>query len=263
MKSKTKNWIVYSFQLLFFVTLTFIIIFIEFVWLFEGLIPLDYRPTTRTAAPPVQEIVFSIFFVTLMVLNLGMASFSLYTFIFILHIFDANPANTAPMCPLAIDCAMINFLLYHYSLHNERYFNYLAQSIPFSIYFYVPSLIYQIPEIFMAIALFTIFMNLQFGIEGIYKSRVLKTNKLTDFTHILLLLNGVLPLFIIIAYTNFQTITLVGFILSMIIAHFLIGLINFFLRKKKMRYPIEAIALWRFGKIIYKKDREEINNEKN
>jgi len=30
-----------------------------------------------------------------------------------------------------------------------------------------------------------------------------------------------------------------------------------------MRYPIEAIALWRYGKIIYKKDREEINNEKN
>ena len=135
MKSKTKNWIVYSFQLLFFITLTVIIIFIEFVWLFEDFIPLDFHPPTRTAPPSVQEVVFSIVFVTLMVLNLGVASFSMYTFIFILHIFDSNPANTAPMCAIAVDSALINFLLCHFSLYKERYFTFLAQYIPFSIYF--------------------------------------------------------------------------------------------------------------------------------
>ena len=128
MKAKIKNWFVYGFQLIFFIALTLIIIFIELIWLFEAFIPLDSRPATRTAEPSPQEVIFSILFVTLMILNLGLASFSLYTFIFILHVFDANPANTAPMCPLAIDCAMMNFLLYHFSLYKERYFIFLAQN---------------------------------------------------------------------------------------------------------------------------------------
>lgn len=58
-------------------------------------------------------------------------------------------------------------------------------------------------------------------------------------------------------YANILTITLLGFILSLIIGLLLIGLFSFILRKKKLRYPIEAIALWRHGKVITKKGKEK------
>lgn len=262
MNAKTKNWIVYGFQLQFFVALTIITIFVEFLWLFEGLIHqnLSYsNPPSRTAAPSVQEVGFSISLVTFMILNLGIACISLYGFIFILNVLDSNPAKTAPVCALAIDCALINLFLYHFSLYKERYFNYIAPFFPFSIYFHIPSLISQISEILMIIAFFTIFLNLQFGIEGIYKSHILKTNKLTDFIHILLIINGVLPILVIYIYIemNILAINLIGIIFSVIVALFLIGFFNFVLRKNKIRYPIEAIAIWRHGKVITKKGKEK------
>ena len=260
MNTKTKNWIVYGFQLQFFIILTIITIFIEFVWLFEAFIPLnlsDSHRNTRTTVPSVQEVIFSISFVTFMVFNLGMASISLYAFIFILRVLDSNPAKTAPMCALAIDCSLINLFLYHYTLYKERYFAYIAPYFPFSIYFHIPSLISQISEILMIIAFFTIFLNLQFGIEGIYKSHKLKTNKLTDLIHIILITNGILAILSIYLYTIILTINLIRIIISLIFALFLIGFFIFILRKIKIRYPIEAISIWKHGRIITKKEMEE------
>ncbi|MFX1394535.1 MAG: hypothetical protein ACFFAH_13295 [Promethearchaeota archaeon] len=262
MNSRKKNWIVYSIQLQFFVALTIITIFIEFVWLFEEIFFINLinsHPNTRTAIPSIEEFSISISFIIYMVLNLGVASFSLYAFIFILHVLDSNPAKTAPVCALATDCALINLFLYHFFIYKDRYFIYLAPHFPFSIYFYVPYIISQISEIFMIIAFFTIFLNLQFGIEGIYKSRILKTNNLTDFIHILMMINGVLPILFLLIYTNIFTINPISIIFSVIIAIFLIGLFNFILWKKNMRYPIEAISIWRHGKVITKKEKEELN----
>lgn len=256
MNSKKKNWIIYSIQLQFFVALTIITIFIEFVWLFEDIFFINLikaHPTTKTTIPSPEEIIISISFIIFLVLNLSVASFSLYAFIFILHVLDSNPAKTAPVCALAIDSALINLFLYHFFIYKDRYFIYLAPYFPFSVYFYVPYLISQILEIYIIVAFFTIFLNLQFGIEGIYKSRIVKTNKLTDFVHVLMMINGILPILFLLIYTNIFTINPISIIFSVIIAIFLIGLFNYILRKKNMKYPIEAIAIWRQGKVFNKK----------
>jgi hypothetical protein len=56
---------------------------------------------------------------------------------------------------------------------------------------------------------------------------------------------------------NILAINLIGIIFSVIVALFLIGFFNFVLRKNKIRYPIEAIAIWRHGKVITKKGKEK------
>jgi len=258
MNPKTKNWIVYCFQILFFLMLTIITVFIEFIWLFEAIMPLnlfDSNRNIRTPVPSVLEVFFSITFSIFMVFNLGIATFSLYAFIFILHVLDTNPAKTAPICAFAIDCSLINIFLNHFTIYKERYFAYIAPFFPFSIYFHIPSLISQISEILMIVAFFTIFLNLQFGIEGIYKSHKLKTNKLTDLIHIILITNGILAIISIYLYTIILTINLIRIIISLIFSLFLIGIFNFILRKNKIRYPIEAISIWRHGRIITKKEK--------
>ena len=258
MNPNTKNWIVYGFQILFFLMLTIITVFIEFIWLFEAIMPLnlfDSNRNIRTPVPSVLEVFFSITFSIFMVFNLGIATFSLYAFIFILHVLDTNPAKTAPICAFAIDCSLINIFLNHFTIYKERYFAYIAPFFPFSIYFHIPSLISQISEILMIVAFFTIFLNLQFGIEGIYKSHKLKTNKLTDLIHIILITNGILAIISIYLYTIILTINLIRIIISLIFSLFLIGIFNFILRKNKIRYPIEAISIWRHGRIITKKEK--------
>ncbi|HEY0090286.1 MAG TPA: hypothetical protein VGB37_15665, partial [Candidatus Lokiarchaeia archaeon] len=200
-----------------------------------------------------------------MILNLTIASFSLYTFIFVLHVLDSNPAKTAPVCTLAIDCSLINLYLFHFSIYKSRYLTYLTPNFILSIFYHIPNLISQISEILMVVGFFTIFINFQFGTEGIYKSRIIKTNLITDSVHILLILNGVFTIFFIYIYfyANILTINLLGFILSLIIGFLLISLFNYILRKKKFKYPIEAIAIWRHGKVITKKGKEKTYKVKN
>jgi hypothetical protein len=192
-------------------------------------------------------------------LNLTVATFSLYTFIFVLQILNTNPAKTAPVCALAIDCSLLNLYLFHFFIYKNRYFTYFFPNLILSIYYNIPNLIFQSSEIIMIIAFFTIFINFRFGIEGIYKSRILKTNFITDFIHTLLILNGVFPILLvyIYIYANILEISLLGFFLSLIIGILLIGLFNYILRKKKIRYPIEAIAIWRHGKVVTKKGKEK------
>ncbi len=265
MNPKTKNWIVYGFQILFFFMLTIITVFIEFIWLFEAIIPLnlfDSNRNIRTPVPSVDEVIFSISFAIFIVFNLGIATFSLYSFIFILHVLDTNPAKTAPICAFAIDCSLVNLFLNHFTIYKERYFAYIAPFFPFSIYFHIPSLISQISEILMILAFFTIFLNLQFGIEGIYKSRKLKTNKITDLIHIILITNGLLAIISIYLYTIILKINFIRIIISLIIALFLIGLFTFILRKNKIKYPIEAISIWRHGRVKLKKEYKEEKNTK-
>ena len=260
MKPTTKNWIVYVFQIQFFIMLTIITVFIQFIWLFEAIMPLnlfDSHKSIRTPIPSVNEVIFSLSFAIFMVFNLGMATFSLYAFIFILHVLDSNPAKTAPICAFAIDCSLVNLFLNHFTLYQGRYFAYIAPFFPFSIYFQIPSLLSQISEILMILAFFTIFLNLQFGIEGIYKSHKIKTNKLTDLIHIILITNGLLAIISIYLYIIILRINLIRIIISLIFALFLIGIFTFILRKNKIKYPIEAISIWRYGRVKLKKEYKE------
>lgn len=117
MNEKAKNWIVYSIHLQIFAALTIATIFIELIWIIEGYLKVDlfYFQTNKTITQPSpREIIYSIFFITFMVLTLTIASFSLYAFIFILHILNSNPAKTAPMCSLALYCSLINLFLFHF-----------------------------------------------------------------------------------------------------------------------------------------------------
>ena len=256
MKEKTKNWTVFGGHLIIFLFMTLMTIFIELIWLFEVIFNFDPYDLESYViiTPPSHEIFYSVIIIVYMVLNLTIASFSLYTFIFVLQILNTNPAKTAPMCALAIDCSLINLFLFHFSIYKNRYFTCFTPNLILSIYYHIPNLIFQSSEIIMLIVFFTIFINFRFGIEGIYKSRILKTNFITDFVHTLLILNGMFPILLIYIYiyANILTINLLGFVLSLIITFLLIGLFNFILRKKKLRYPIEAIAIWRHGKVTYK-----------
>jgi len=258
----SKNWIVFIFQLLFFTTLTFIIIFLEFLWIYEiYFYPLNFpfpRPPSRVTMPSIPEVIISILFVTLIVLNLSMTIFSIYAFIFILHVLDSNPAKTAPVCVVAIDFALINFFFYQLSIYKEQYSTYFIISFPLSIYFLIPNLISQISEILIIIAFFSIFVNLEFGIEGIMKRHIINSNKMTDFIHYILITNGILGISFAYMYMNILKIGIIGFIISVILAIVLIGLFNFVLRKLNLNnYPIEAISRWKYGKVLTKKDMDK------
>ncbi|GAH46921.1 unnamed protein product, partial [marine sediment metagenome] len=56
----------------------------------------------------------------------------------------------------------------------------------------IPSLISQISVILIVIAFFSIFINLQFGVEGIMKRHVINSNKMTNLIHYILIINGIL-----------------------------------------------------------------------
>ena len=262
MKEKTKNWIVYTIHLQIFATLTIATIFVELIWIIEGFLKVyryNFQANNTITQPSAREIGYSIFFITFMVMNLTIASFSLYAFIFILHILDSNPAKTAPMCAFALDFSLINLYLFHFSIYKYKYLTYFTPNFVSSVFYHIPNLIAQISEILIIIAIFTVFINFRFGIEGIYKSRIFETNKITDFIHSFLIINGIFTILLIYIYiyANILTINLLGFIFSLIIGFFLIGLFDFILRKKKLRYPIEAIALWRHGKVVTKNGREK------
>ena len=261
MNVKSKNWIVFCLQLQFFSILTFVIVFLEFVWLYEVIFyPLNFPfpvPPTNTTIPSSLQIFISIVFVSFVILNLSMAIFSIYAFIFILHVLDTNPAKTAPVCAIAIDFALINFFFYQHSLYKEHYSTYFITTFPLSAYFIVPNLISQISEIILIIAFFSIFINFEFGIEGIVKRHIINSNKVTDFIHYMLITNGVLGIFFIYPYIYILNINTIGFIVSVIFAFFFIGLFNFVLRKLNLKnYPIEALARWKYGSVLTKKDKE-------
>ncbi len=261
MNVKSKNWIVFCLQLQFFSTLTFVIIFLEFVWLYEVFFyPLKFPfpvPPTNTKIPSRLQIFLSILFVSFVILNLSMAIFSIYAFIFILHVLDTNPAKTAPVCAIAIDFALINFFFYQHSLYREHYSTYFITSFPLSVYFMIPNLISQISEIILIIAFFSIFINFEFGIEGIMKRHIINSNKMTDFIHYMLIVNGILGILFIYSYIYILNISILGLIVSLIFAVFLISLFNFVLRRLNLNnYPIEALARWKYGHVLTKKDKE-------
>jgi len=240
MNNKTKNWIVYYIHLQFFIPLTFITIFLEVLWLF------DVFNTPNSTHLPVQEVFFSLTFIIFMGFNIGMACFSMFSFIFVLHILDSNPLKTAPICPLAIDSALINIFLFHFSFYKERYFTYFT--FPLSIHNYFMNSISQILEILLIFAFLAIFINLLFGIEGLIKTRNMKTNRFTDIIHIILITNGIIAVLILYNYANILTISLTRFMFSLFITLFFTGFLKFILVKKKIRYPFEAFAIWQSRK---------------
>ena len=174
MNVKSKNWVIFLFQLLIFTALTFIIIFLEFLWIYEiYFYPLNFpfpQPPSQVAVPSMLEVIISILFVALIILNLSMAIFSMYAFIFILHVLDSNPAKTAPVCAVSIEVALISFFLYQLSIYKEQYIVYFV--IPFPLFLiFVP----QIYEILILISVFSIALNFEFGIEGIVKRHIINS----------------------------------------------------------------------------------------
>ncbi len=247
MNVKTKNWIFYGFQLQFFTILTVITIFIEIRWLFE-----------MSVIIALSSVIFSIFFISFMLLNLVIACFSMYAFVFILHVLDSNPIRTAPVCPIAIDLAIINLFFYYIFLYKKRYLAYFSQNFPISIFQNVLQYISHFSETIMTITFFTIFLNLQFGIEGIFKSRIIKSDKIADLIHVILIINGVIAFLLIYIYINILITNLLSIVVSLILAIILIGLFNFVLRKKKLKYPIEAMIIWRCGRKNSEKGKNKL-----
>ncbi len=208
--------------------------------------------------PSTPEVIISILFVALIILNLSMALFSMYAFIFVLHVLDSNPAKTMPVCAIAIDVALINFFFYQLYIYKQQFSIYFITPYPFSIYFLVPNLISQISEILIIITFFSIFINLQFGIQGIMKRHIVNSSKMTDFIHYILVTNGIIGISFVLVYINILKIGIIEFIISVILAIGLIGLFNFVLRKLSLNnYPIEAISRWKYGKVLTKKDMDK------
>jgi len=262
MRAKLKNRIVFIFQLQFFITLTVVTVFLEFVWVYEiYFYPLNFFfpfPPSQPTVPSIPQIIISISFALFVILNLIMAIFSIYGFIFVLHVLDSNPAKTAPVCAIAIDVALINFFFYQLCIFREQFFTYFIIPFPLSIYFMIPSLISQISVILIVIAFFSIFINLQFGVEGIMKRHVINSNKMTNLIHYILIINGILGISFVYVYINMLKIGIIEFTISVSLAIVLIGLFNFVLRKLKLNnYPIEALSRWKYGKVLTKKDRDK------
>ncbi|MFX1339371.1 MAG: hypothetical protein ACFFDK_12235, partial [Promethearchaeota archaeon] len=133
-------------------------------------------------------------------------------------------------------------------------------SFPMSIYFHIPNLISQVSEILMIIAFFSIFINFEFGIEGIIKRHIINSNKMTDLIHYILITNGILGCLFIFTYMTILNINLIGFIISVIFAIFFICLFNFVIRKLNLNnYPIEALSRWKYGRVLTKKDIKQID----
>jgi len=260
--AKLKNGIVFVFQLQFFITLALVISFLEFVWVYEiYFYPLNFPfpfPPSQPIVPSIPQIIISILFVSFVILNLCMAIFSIYGFVFVLHVLDSNPAKTAPVCAIAIDVALINFFFYQLFIFKEQFFTYFIIPFPLSIYFVIPNLISQISVILILIAFFSIFINLQFGIEGIMKRHIINSNKMTNLIHYILIINGILGILFVFTYIIMLKIGIIEIIISVIFALVLIGLFNFVLRKLKINnYPIEALSRWKYGKVLTKKDKDK------
>jgi len=81
---------------------------------------------------------------------------------------------------------------------------------------------------------------------------------MTDFIHYILITNGIIGILFVCVYLNILKIGIIEFIISVILAIVLIGLFNFILRKLNLNnYPIEAIARWKYGKVLTKKDMDK------
>ena len=223
------------------------------------LYPLNFpvpRPPSKVVVPSTPAVIISILFVTIIILNLSMAVFSMYAFIFILHVLDSNPAKTAPVCAMSIDLALINFFLYQLSVYKDQYIVYFV--IPFPLFFiFIP-----LYEILIAISLFSIALNFEFGIEGIVKRHIINSNWMTDFIHYILIVNGILGSLYLYICMNIFDISINAFIIGVSVAILLIGLFNIILHKLNLNnYPIEALARLKYGRVLTKDDKEETNNQ--
>ena len=256
MNEKLKNWILFIFQLSFFTMVTLIIIFLEFLWIYEiYFYPLNFpfpHPPSNAVMPSMPKVIISILFVSLIILNLSIAIFSMYGFIFFLHVLDSNPAKTAPVCAMSIDITLLNFFLYQLSVYEEQYIAYFV--IPFPLFFiFIP-----LYEVLIAISVFSIALNLEFGIEGIVKRHIINSNWLTDFIHYLLILNGILGSLYLYICMNVFNIKINSFIIGITLGIFFIGLFNIGLRKLHLNnYPIEALAILKYGRVPTKHDDKE------
>jgi hypothetical protein len=170
----------------------------------------------------------------------------MYGFIFGLRVLDSNPAKTAPVCAIAIDVALVNYFFYQLCMFREQFFP----------YFMVPNFLSQISVILLAIAIFSILINLQFGIEGIIKRNIINSNRMTDLIHCISIINGILGILFSFTYMNILRVNIVEFIVGTVLAIGLIVLFNFVLRKLGVNnYPIEALSRYKYGRVLTKKDK--------
>ncbi len=254
MNVKIKNWSAYIFQIGLFSIFTIILIFIEFRWVmeiyFHPYLP-EWNLPIRIAIPPVQEILLSIGYIAFFIFNFGIASFSMYVFIFILHVLDSNFARTVPICAFAIDCSLVNLFLFHFIFNKKIYFDYFMIYFHLHLLYQIPALISQLTGIIIFINFFTLLINLRFGMQGIKNRRLLGSNLLTDLIHSLLIVNGFIALIFFFYYLTVLSINIVGFILGLTAAIILVVIINNFLKRNKFYYPIQAIADFRKEKLAH------------
>jgi len=157
---------------------------------------------------------------------------------------------------MSIDIALLNFFFYQLSVYKDQYIVYFV--IPFPLFLiFIP-----LYEALITISIFSITLNLEFGIEGIMKRYIINSNWLTDFIHYLLIVNGILgSLYLYICINSFN-IGINSFIIGVCAGILFIGLFNIVLRKLKLNnYPIEALAILKYGRVPTKDDDKETNNQ--
>jgi hypothetical protein len=258
MNINTKNRLVFSLQLGFFIILYLIIIFIEINDLYElyagETLFFPYFSALRDSSFYF-EVFISNFFIYFTFVNQFIAGFSMYGFLFKLRIFEKDSPKTIPVCAISTDIAMINIFLTHFITYKDQYFAY------FTIFPAISSLIpgiisvFQIPVIFLTIALLSMLMNIYYGLYSIKLGRAYHWSHsfITIFFHIIMLINGIIALISFIVYLIRFFIQIYSIILSIIIALTLFSFFIYLLVKKELKYPYEAIYQWRNHKKIKKK----------
>ena len=200
------------------------------------------------------------FFVMFPFLCLIIADVSLYGFLYKIKILSPDSPRTAPVCTIVTDAAVLNLFLAHYSIYKPEYNTYLffiPGFTPFILFFNFLTLL---PEILLLITFFAIFMNLYFGVENLIIGhlRSKRTDFITVLFHIIIIINGILAFPAIFEYLLVYNLELYGFLFSLTIGLLLTGILKFFLYKKQLKYPFEAIEVWLGQKKPKKKKRKTL-----
>jgi len=179
----------------------------------------------------------------------------MYGFLFKLKIFEKDSPKTIPVCAISTDIALINIFFTHFITYKHQYFAYFTIFPVISSV--IPSIIsvFQIPVIFLTIALLSMLMNIYYGLYSIKLGRAYRWahSFITIFFHAIMLLNGIIAIIFFIVYIIRFFIQIYSLILSIIIALTSFSFFIYLLFKKELKYPYEAIYQWRNHNRIKKK----------
>lgn len=132
MNVKFKNSFVFWFQVAFFSAIIVLIFFIEVIRLITIFIMNSNKGAFISSG---YEVSFLIIYLILLIVNYIIASFSLYVFIFVLHVLDSNPVKTAPVCALALDFAVLNLFFFNFFIYNQFYSYFFCSFFSFFHFF--------------------------------------------------------------------------------------------------------------------------------